>query len=115
LRVEAVQPGIAHRLPGGAQGEEDVPLELTRLLRGRDLRRVEVLDLGRDPDRRVTGVERTDPVDAALARDGRAPGRAHVGAERRDLTEPCNPVPSHLMCIDTRYWYDVTNQCLRVT
>ena len=33
LRVEAVQPGIAHRLPGCPQGEEDVPLELTHLLR----------------------------------------------------------------------------------
>ena len=37
-RVEAVQPGVAHRLAGCAQREQDVALELSHLLGRGDLR-----------------------------------------------------------------------------
>ena len=49
--------------------------------------RIEVLDLGRDPDREAARVERLDEVDPALAGDRGAPGRRRVVAERRDCAE----------------------------
>ena len=49
-----------------------------------DLARVEALHLGGDPHRQAVGVERRDPVDAALAGERRAPGRRRIEPERGD-------------------------------
>ena len=74
-RVEAVQPGVGERLATGRDAEQHVALELPRLLRRDDLRRVEALHLAGDPHGQAVRVERGDPVDAALARERGAPGR----------------------------------------
>src|SRR5919198_784018 len=94
-RVEPVESRIGHRLTRGAEGEEDVPLELAHLLRRGDLRRVEVLHLGRHPDGELARVEGADPVDSALPGDGSLPGRLGVVAERRHGTEAGNGDSSH--------------------
>ena len=86
-RVEAVQPRVLLRLDGGGEREQDVPVEPARLLRVDEAACIEVLDLGGDPDRELAWVERFDEVDAALARDGGAPGRGRVVAERRDRSQ----------------------------
>ena len=85
--VRPVEACVGDRLARGAEREQDVALELAHLLRRRDRRRVEILHLGRDSYREAARVERADEVDAALARDGRAPHRARVVADRRDRPE----------------------------
>ena len=112
-RVEAVQPGVPHRLAACAQREEDVPLELSHLLRRGHLGGVEVLDLGGDAHRRLARVERPDPVDAALAGHGRAPGRLRIVPERRDRAEPCDRNPPHHLSLDMRPSLEVTKEQVR--
>ncbi len=87
LRIDPFGPGVRPRLAGGRDGEDDVPLEPTRVLRAYHRFRLEPLHLGRDPHREVARVERLDPVDAAPARDRRLPGRRGVEPERRDCSE----------------------------
>ena len=82
-----VRPGVGERLARRADRDRHAALELARLLGRDDRGRVEVLDLARDPHREVARVERLDEVDAALARQRRAPGRGRVEAERRDRPE----------------------------
>src|SRR5439155_3633527 len=108
LRIEPVQAGVPHRLTGCAQRKQDVPLELPDLLRGGDLRGVEVLDLRGDAHGRLARVERADPVDAALARQGRPPGRRRIVAERRDRAESGDGDSSHRVSLDRAAWPEVT-------
>ena len=56
-RIEAVQRRVGHRLAAGGDTQQHVPLELPRLLRRDDLRRVEALHLAGDADRQPVGVE----------------------------------------------------------
>ena len=75
--------------------------------------RVEVLDLGGDPDRKVARVEGADPVDAALARARRPPRGRHVVAERRDRAEPRDGDPPHRGSLDSGSRREVTNPQVR--
>ncbi len=87
--VMRVEPCVLDGLPPRLDREQDVPVEPAGLLRlATTVRRVEALDLGRDPHRELARVEGLDEVDAALAGDGGAPGRGRVVAERRDRPEP---------------------------
>ncbi len=86
-RVEAVQAGVGDRLLPGREREQDVAVDAARLFGRGDARRVEVLDLRGDPHGELRGVEGADEVDAALARDGGAPGRGRVVPDRGDGTE----------------------------
>ena len=101
-RVGAVEPRVGDRLARGAEREEDVAVEPPRVLRRGDLGRVEVLHLRRDPHRELARVERADEVDAALAGDGRAPGRRRIGADRRHGAEPGHDHPPHPARLDAR-------------
>ena len=95
VRVEVLEPRVAHRLVRCGDGEEHVPLELSRLLRRDQTGRVEVLHLGGDPHRKARGVERADPVDTALSGERRAPGRRRVEAERGDGSDTGDGDTSH--------------------
>ena len=86
--VESVQAGVRERLPAGGDTEQHVALELPRVLRRDDLARVEALHLGGDPHRQAVGVERRDPVDAALAGERGAPRRRRIEPERGDGPDP---------------------------
>ena len=86
-RVEAVQAGVVFRLDRGGKREQDVAVEPAGLLRADEPGRIEVLHLGRDPDREPARIERLDEVDPALAGDRGAPGRGRVVAERGDRPE----------------------------
>ena len=94
-RVEAVQPRVSFASTAAASASRTfrssrrASFALTRPLG------VEVLDLGGDPDRELARVERFDEVDAALARDGGAPGRGRVVAERRDCSQTRDGDSSH--------------------
>ncbi len=98
--VDALEAGVGDRLPGGAEREQDVPVELARLLVGRDRGRVEVLDLGGDPHGKRARVEGADEVDAAPARDGGLPGRPRVAPDRRHRAEPRDHDPPHSANVD---------------
>ena len=63
------RPASASASRRRGDAEQDVALELARLLRRDDLRRVEALHLAGDPHGQPVGVEGRDPVDAALAGD----------------------------------------------
>jgi hypothetical protein len=99
-RVEAVERGVRHRLSRRAQREDDVALELPDLLRRSHLRRVEVLDLGCDPDRNVAGIERADPVDSALPGQRSPPRGGRVVADRRDGAEAGDGYSPHRVSLD---------------
>ena len=87
VRVEAVQARVGERLLGRAEREHDVAVEPAQLLRVREPGRVEVLHLGGDPHRQPVRVEGADPVDPALAGDGRAPGLRRGVPDRRDRSQ----------------------------
>ena len=90
-------PASASASRAAAERDQDVALELARLLRRGDRGRVEVLDLAGDPHREVARVEGLDQVDAALAGERRAPRRRHVEAERRDRPDAGDRYPFALI------------------
>src|SRR5262249_36726235 len=93
--VDAVEACVLDRLVARREREQHVPVELSHLLRRDDPVRVEVLDLGGDPDGEPVRVERADEVDAALAGDGGCPGGLRVVPDRRHGSEPGHDDASH--------------------
>ena len=85
--IDAVQPRIVPRLLRGGDGEEDVAVHPSRLLRRHELAGVEAAHLRGDPHRVLGGVERLDPPDAAATRYRGIPGRCGIEADRRDRPE----------------------------
>ena len=69
--VEVVEPCVGERLARRAERDQDAALELARLLRRGNGRRVEALDLAGDPDRKLARVEGGDPVDRRSRRRAR--------------------------------------------
>ena len=98
--VDAVELRIAHRLPGRAEREEHVPVELPDLLRRGHRARVEILHLRGDPNRLAARVVRVDEIDSAPALDGSLPGRRSVVTDRRHRAEPRDRYPSHSANLD---------------
>ena len=82
-------------LARGGDREHDVALEPARILRPDDRLRLEVLDLGRDPDRKLARVEGADPVDPAPPRDSRVPRRRRVETEGCDGSETGDDDATH--------------------
>ena len=87
-----VVPGLARR----GHRQDDVALEPPRILGPHDGLRLEALHLGCDANRVLARVERTDPVDAAAAPDGRVPRRPGIEPERRDGSETRDCDAPHL-------------------
>ena len=85
--IEPLEPAVAQRFVACSHAEQDVPLELARLLGRNHVRRLEAGHLARDPDRQTVGVEGRDPADAALARERGAPRRRRIEPERRDTAD----------------------------
>ena len=69
--VLRVQPCVLERLSPRLDREQDIAVEPARLLRRDDLRRLEALDLGRNADRELAGVEGLDEVDPTPHRRAR--------------------------------------------
>ena len=86
-----IGPGLARR----SNGEHDVPLEPSRVLRADDRLGLEALHLRGDPHREVARVERANPVDAAPPGDRRVPGRLRVEPERGDGSETGDDDATH--------------------
>src|SRR5579875_152655 len=86
--------GVGDGLPGGRHRELREPGRTTQTLALEDGGRVEVRDLGGDPDGQVAGVEGADLADPRPALQQAPPGCLPVEAERGDRPEPGdhNPV-----------------------
>ncbi len=102
-RIGHLEARVGHRLLRRAERDQHVSLEPTRVLRPGDRRRVEALDLGRDPHREPRRVEGLDEVDPAPARDRRVPGGGRVEAERGDRAETGDCDSSHTPIVVTRH------------
>ena len=92
--VLGVEAGVGHRLVGGHERVLGKEVQVRGLLLAEKGGAVEVLDLGRDLDLEVLGVEVGDGADAALPRLHGLPGLLGGVAERRHGADAgdCNPV-----------------------
>src|SRR5450759_1192208 len=78
------QAGLVHCLVGSHESELDVAVVATLILAIENGRRVEVLDLSRDPGRQARWIELGDGADTGLAGNQARPGGWHVVAERAE-------------------------------
>src|SRR6266516_4653476 len=100
VRIEPVQPRALDRLRTGGERHQDVAVELALLLRRGDAGRIEILDLGGNPNRVIARVEGADPVDPALTGKRGAPGFGRRVPERGDRSETGDDDSAHDCALD---------------